>query len=570
MFIMSPITGSCDVCQCTRLFRNAFQIRATPDSPLKKSSSKARRLFSMASSDSSTENSPNCIASSSHNEGAAMFSSPITGQNSTPHKVCGMKSAKARLPLEEFDPNSQDSGYGGCNGYSDEKQSTSNFRFAEPFGVAPRRLSLESRSPMKSPVRSSPQRKRFAHRNNLFRSLSSGYESTDDGFNDLIDMESLENESAQALPSGLSSLISGSIVSDKPVESMDVATTPEATSRKSFNFRRSMLLKNDGLRDEESTPPSISKVRSCLFRSPSATSSTAKILYDESPKRSRDAGFDCAPVPTMTRKFKRPDPPASQSPMIVKRSRKSTSCQNVSLVSNCKGSSPPPLLMRSLSETEAHAHIKSAINRSTTDSDLTGDFSKTCALPLAEGQHEDLKSISSETLSGLIRGQFNDQVNDFKIVDCRYPYEYDAGHIDGAVNLYTKEMIEEQLLDPLKHAPAIEPETQKRSILVFHCEFSWERGPKLSRFLRNIDRQRNKEHYPALHYPEIYLLDGGYEKFYKDQKELCSPQGYRPMRDPEHEADLKLFRSKSKSWQPEKINRANVITARANLKRLGF
>lgn len=221
-----------------------------------------------------------------------------------------------------------------------------------------------------------------------------------------------------------------------------------------------------------------------------------------------------------------------------------------------------------MSETEAN--IKSAVHRSVTDSDLTGDFSKPCILPLESGYHQDLKCISSTTLAALLRGEFNDRVRSYKIVDCRYPYEYDGGHIEGALNLYNKDLIEQHLFDPLTMVPTIQPDTDKRDILVLHCEFSCERGPNLSRFLRSLDRQRNKEHYPALFYPEIYLLHGGYEQFYKEQKkEFCSPQDYRPMKHPDHEADLRQFRLKSKSWQGDK-SRVNSQTVRTNLKRLGF
>ena len=34
------------------------------------------------------------------------------------------------------------------------------------------------------------------------------------------------------------------------------------------------------------------------------------------------------------------------------------------------------------------------------------------------------------------------------------------------------------------------------------------------RFLRSQDRELNKDRYPKLNYPEVYLLEGGYKAFY--------------------------------------------------------
>ncbi|XP_024935676.1 M-phase inducer phosphatase isoform X2 [Cephus cinctus] len=540
---MSAFDSPVDCTVLDRLFKNAFKIKSTPEGPLK-CKTKGRRLLGMASRRIS---SPDTVLPSTDKENSPALISP---KISSPQKILD-KIFKSRCPLEDYDPNSQDSGYGVS--FPEKEDSLKNrdaFRFAEPLAVAPRRLSLESRSPVQSPVRSSPRRRCI--RPFVVRRLSSGYESTDDGFNDLIDMDTFD-ETTQ-LPNGISNLLSGHIVSEKPME-CDIATTPEYHRTKP-SLGRSLSLQG---RIEKTTTP-VSKVRSCLFRSPNATSSTAKLTFDENPR----SGSMSAPDSPPSRSFKRPEPPTDASPVLVKRSRKSTSLQDIPEIS-----SPKPVLQRSISDTEAHAHIKYAIHRSTTDADLTGDFSKSCILPLAEGQHEDLKSISATTLAKLIHGEFYDRVGSFKIVDCRYPYEFNGGHIEGAMNLYNKELIKKELLDPLTHAPQIHPDSNKRNILVFHCEFSWERGPNLSRFLRNIDRQRNKEHYPALHYPEVYLLHGGYRQFYQEQKNLCSPQGYRPMRHPDHEADLRQFRSKSKSWQGEK-SRLSGLTARANLKRLGF
>ena len=49
--------------------------------------------------------------------------------------------------------------------------------------------------------------------------------------------------------------------------------------------------------------------------------------------------------------------------------------------------------------------------------------------------------------------------------------------------------------------------------IVFHCEFSQCRGPKMYNLLRSLDREINYKNYPHLTYPEIYLLEGGYSAF---------------------------------------------------------
>ncbi|CAK1554324.1 unnamed protein product [Leptosia nina] len=194
-----------------------------------------------------------------------------------------------------------------------------------------------------------------------------------------------------------------------------------------------------------------------------------------------------------------------------------------------------PVLQRAFSEN--NASIMSALARSVSDSELIGDFSLPFALPLTAGDHSDLKSISCDTLAKLIKGDYSESINDFQVIDCRYPYEYDGGHILGAVNLFTSN----QILELIKNPP--QRLDNKRSILVFHCEFSLERGPKLSRFLRSSDRAKNQENYPSLNYPEIYLLHAGYRSFYKSYPELCSPAGYTAMLDPQHKHLLRKHRS---------------------------
>lgn len=46
-----------------------------------------------------------------------------------------------------------------------------------------------------------------------------------------------------------------------------------------------------------------------------------------------------------------------------------------------------------------------------------------------KGKHQDLKSISAETVSRVIDGHYDDEIEQAIIIDCRYPYEFEGGHI---------------------------------------------------------------------------------------------------------------------------------------------
>ena len=70
--------------------------------------------------------------------------------------------------------------------------------------------------------------------------------------------------------------------------------------------------------------------------------------------------------------------------------------------------------------------------------------------------------------------------------------------------------------------------TRPDVLLIFHCEFSQQRGPRLCRLLRDVDRKLNESRYPDLYYPEMYVMDGGYKQFFKSHPELCQGS-YVPM-----------------------------------------
>ncbi|XP_048187169.1 M-phase inducer phosphatase 3 isoform X2 [Perognathus longimembris pacificus] len=177
---------------------------------------------------------------------------------------------------------------------------------------------------------------------------------------------------------------------------------------------------------------------------------------------------------------------------------------------------------------------------------LIGDFSKVCVLPTISGRHQDLKYVNPETVAALLCGKFQSLVEKFFIIDCRYPYEYLGGHIQGALNLYSHK----ELYDFFLKKPIVPLDIQKRIIIVFHCEFSSERGPRMCRSLRGEDRALNQ--YPVLYYPELYILKGGYRDFFPEYMELCEPQSYCPMHHQDHQAELLRCQSQSKAQEGER------------------
>ncbi|NXO01406.1 MPIP1 phosphatase, partial [Rhinopomastus cyanomelas] len=194
----------------------------------------------------------------------------------------------------------------------------------------------------------------------------------------------------------------------------------------------------------------------------------------------------------------------------------------------------------------AALRIESILDSDQTD--LIGDFSKGYLFNTVAGKHQDLKYIDSETIVSVLTGKFESFIKECVMIDCRYPYEYEGGHIKGAVNFHMEKDVEDFLLKK-----PIQPAGNKRVIVVFHCEFSSERGPRMCRFLRERDRLGNE--YPNLHYPELYILKGGYNEFYSRCPSFCEPQSYRPMHHEDFKEDLKYFRRKSRTWAGEKSKR---------------
>ncbi|KAJ2228013.1 m-phase inducer phosphatase [Coemansia sp. RSA 1722] len=144
-------------------------------------------------------------------------------------------------------------------------------------------------------------------------------------------------------------------------------------------------------------------------------------------------------------------------------------------------------------------------------------------LPCSSASTDSIMRIEAQIVSELLSGQYDSLYDEKIFVDCRFPYEYEGGHIAGASNAPTLEALEKLLLE--------RPISDKRVVVVLHCEYSIQRAPSMASYLRRRDREVNAHRYPNLHYPEIYVLKGGYRNFFSYFKPQCEPQNYVEMND---------------------------------------
>mmetsp|Transcript_19334 Transcript_19334/g.28810 ORF Transcript_19334/g.28810 Transcript_19334/m.28810 type:complete len:563 (-) Transcript_19334:12-1700(-) len=165
-----------------------------------------------------------------------------------------------------------------------------------------------------------------------------------------------------------------------------------------------------------------------------------------------------------------------------------------------------------------------------------------CRLPVVRGSHPDLNCISAHTVSALMckDAPLRQMFSNVYVIDCRYPYEFDGGHIRNALNIPNEQNLIERFFST-QSLSALRA-NRKPVAVIFHCEFSSQRGPRSYRTFRNQDRKLNQHNYPNLHYPELYLLEGGYKQFFHECKTQCEPQAYIEMKHPDYLRQFKEFR----------------------------
>ncbi|CAL4117793.1 unnamed protein product [Meganyctiphanes norvegica] len=502
----------------------------------------------------------------------------------SPSKIHSNTPDKINTP-EDCDASSQDSGYS-----SEKKYDGRNLCI--PMECAPRKLNLDL-SPPKSKTLQTFGKSTISESRLSSRSFSS-LSMTDDEDTILMDLMNEDGSADENQPTGFSTLLSAPIKSSSSAITAQTLFSPKSyakpdVQRKITLFGQPQFSIKKSISMMDTTP-----FRTALNFNTSPISSRVPVVPLKIKKDSPDSST-----------FKRPQPPIDlkivdnkrrkiEIPSCVKTG--STTIPTIPKTSNSEirnfifplpvsrqSSLPTPALPTPAglpsqekqklfrSNSESQVSIMKALSKTAnTQEKLTGDLSRPIALPTIEsGENPDLPSITSETLAALINGKYNDKINSYKVIDCRYPYEFDGGHIQGADSWHNPQMVHDHLAKQ-KCTPVIPAEDQKRDILIFHCEFSQKRGPYAQRMLRSEDRTANYASYPALKFPEMYLLEGGYKVFYKQYPKLCTPEGYVQMVDQKHSEDYKHFRAKSKSWATESRKGSGRIPPGTAIKKLGL
>lgn len=89
-------------------------------------------------------------------------------------------------------------------------------------------------------------------------------------------------------------------------------------------------------------------------------------------------------------------------------------------------------------------------------------------LPHFNSDEESVPRITKDTMNDILDGRFSQCYDRSIIIDCRFEYEYDGGHIETAINVNDKERLATQLF---------EDPPSGNTLLILHCEYSAHRAP---------------------------------------------------------------------------------------------
>lgn len=174
---------------------------------------------------------------------------------------------------------------------------------------------------------------------------------------------------------------------------------------------------------------------------------------------------------------------------------------------------------------------------------------------------------------------YRDRFTRFYIVDCRYWYEYQGGHIKNAIQILPEssddddddasidlnECIREKITNMFfSEANLKNRSDSQRTVIFVHCEYSQKRGPEVYGFIKGIDREKHEEEWPFQLYPDVYIIHGGYKAFFASYSHLCTSGNHVAMCDSNFNEEMikwntRFKRVSSRNRREDRNSRRQVV-----------
>ncbi|ELP93823.1 M-phase inducer phosphatase, putative [Entamoeba invadens IP1] len=219
-------------------------------------------------------------------------------------------------------------------------------------------------------------------------------------------------------------------------------------------------------------------------------------------------------TPTRTRAFTRLPSAESRSPSPFATPRSSMSCTTP--ISPDFAEDSEPLFISKTPESIFFLNKERMLSSTYSSPSLSPELDFTCETPFL------LQYIKPHEVNEMITNN-----NNLTFIDCRYPYEYNAGKVINSVNIWNEKLLKEYFL--------FQRNQTIHNTVVFYCEFSGQRAPTLAKKLHSMDRKTNG---PNLLFPDIYVVDGGFLSLFDKLKHLCVGC-YLPMLDQKYQNEMR-------------------------------
>ncbi|QIW98906.1 hypothetical protein AMS68_004424 [Peltaster fructicola] len=144
---------------------------------------------------------------------------------------------------------------------------------------------------------------------------------------------------------------------------------------------------------------------------------------------------------------------------------------------------------------------------------------------IPDGEPDSLPRITQDTMVDILEQKHAHQYSNVLVIDCRFEYEYKGATSRTPSTSTTSSFSRTSFCPPSSagHSCGVP--------LRILCAPS----TLTAKFIRNHDRKVNATNYPNLTYPEMYILDGGYSRFFAECRSKCQPPAYVEMNDERHE-----------------------------------